>query len=203
MTPGNPQILTCPFCGTEKQIMSLVSGNTFGAEYWSDNKQIARMLPEISYIQKCPHCGKYYIKSRQDVKYAKEGWSFDQGLLTFAEIKEAYNQIAGEGFVNRQEESNVRMMLFHAYNDFYYRKEQSHDVDPSDHKMFVEHGLWLINNLITDDVLKAEFYREIGLMEKAKQCLSNVKSDDDFINEIVQSVRERIDSNDSKVFRIR
>ena len=72
MTPGNPQILTCPFCGTEKQIMSLVSGNTFGAEYWSDNKQIARMLPEISYIQKCPHCGKYYIKSRQDVKFAKE-----------------------------------------------------------------------------------------------------------------------------------
>ena len=76
-------------------------------------------------------------------------------------------------------------------------------MDPSDHNMFVEHGLWLINNLITDDVLKAEFYREIGLMEKAKQCLSNVKSDDDFINEIVQSVRKRIDSNDSKVFRIR
>ena len=50
MMPGNPRILICPFCGTEKQIMSLISGNTFGAELWSDNKQIAPMLPEISYV---------------------------------------------------------------------------------------------------------------------------------------------------------
>ena len=32
MKPGISQILICPFCGTEKQIMSLISGNTFGAE---------------------------------------------------------------------------------------------------------------------------------------------------------------------------
>ena len=74
MMPGNPQILTCPFCGKEKEIMSLVSGNTFGSELWSDNKQIAPMLPEISYVQKCPHCGKYFIKGRQAVKYAKDGY---------------------------------------------------------------------------------------------------------------------------------
>lgn len=51
MLPGNPQILTCPFCGKEKEIMSLMSGNTRGIIRWSDNKQIARMLPEISYVQ--------------------------------------------------------------------------------------------------------------------------------------------------------
>lgn len=28
--------------------------DTFVAELWSDNKQIAPMLPEISYVQKCP-----------------------------------------------------------------------------------------------------------------------------------------------------
>lgn len=49
MLPGNPQILTCPYCGQTKNIMSLLSGNTFGAQLWSDNKQIAPMLPEISY----------------------------------------------------------------------------------------------------------------------------------------------------------
>lgn len=203
MTPGNPQILTCPYCGNEKQIMSLASGNTFGAEYWSDNKQIAPMLPEISYIQKCPHCGKYYIKSRQEVRYAKDGWSFDQGLLSFAELKDAFHQIIDEGFVDRQEESHVRMMLFHAYNDYYYRKENTEEVDPSDYKLFVEQGLWLIENIVADNVLKAEFYREIGRIDEAKQCLSDVKSDDDFIKEIILSIQERIDVNDTKVFRIR
>lgn len=80
MLPGNPRILICPFCGTEKQIMSLISGNTFGAELWSDNKQIAPMLPEISYIQKCPHCGKYYITEnttlREDKSDVCQRWLF-------------------------------------------------------------------------------------------------------------------------------
>lgn len=44
MIPGSPQILTCPYCGKKKEIMSLVSGNTCGAVYWSDNKRIAPML---------------------------------------------------------------------------------------------------------------------------------------------------------------
>ena len=101
--PGNPQILTCPFCGKEKEIMSLVSGNTFGSELWSDNKQIAPMLPEISYVQKCPHCGKYFIKGRQAVKYAKDGYCFEKGLLTFPETKEAFAQLAKEGFIDEKE----------------------------------------------------------------------------------------------------
>ena len=124
MIPGNPRILVCPFCGKEKEIMSLVSGNTCGAEYWSDNKQIAPMLPEISYVQRCPHCRKYYITGRQEVRYAKEGYSFEKGLLDYPEMKEAYAQLSEEGFLNKKEEANVRMMLHHSYNDYYYRRNQ-------------------------------------------------------------------------------
>ena len=121
MKLGYPLILTCPFCGKEKKIMSLVSGNTFDSELWSDNKQIAPMLPEISYVQKCPHCGKYYIIRRQAVKFAKEGHSLETGRLTFSKMKEAFAQLAEEGFIDEKEEINVRMMLHHAYNDYYYR----------------------------------------------------------------------------------
>ena len=73
MLPGNPQILTCPYCGQTKEVMSLLSGNTFGAQLWSDNKRIAPMLPEISYVQKCLYCQKYFIRSRQEEVYAKSG----------------------------------------------------------------------------------------------------------------------------------
>ena len=128
MLPGNPRILVCPFCGKEKEIMSLVSGNTCGAELWSDNKQIAPMLPEISYVQRCPHCGKYYITGRQEVKYAKDGYSFEKGLLSYPEMKEAFVQLSEEGFLNKKEESNVRMMLHHATNDFYYRSDDNKEI---------------------------------------------------------------------------
>ena len=202
MIPGNPQILTCPFCGTEKQIMSLVSGNTIGAKVWSDNKQKAPMLPEISYVQKCPHCGKYYIMDRQDVKFAEDGYSVEDGLLTFPELKEAFAQLTEEGFIDKKEEGRVRMMLHHAYNDYYYRSGDKNAILEEDQKLFHENGLWLINNLITDDVMKAEFYREIGEMQAAKNILDSVKVENDFLKKIVSSIRERLENNNCQVFRI-
>lgn len=202
MNPGNPRILVCPFCGKEKEIMSLISGNTFGAEIWSDNKQIAPMLPEISYVQKCPHCGKYYITGRQKVKYAKDGHSFDQGLLTFPEMKEAFVQLSEEGFVNEKEETNVRMMLHHAYNDYYYRSDDNKEVSAEDKKLFRENGIWLIDNLITDSVLKAEFYREIGDFEIAHDILESVEVEDEFLKRIVSLIQDRLQNNDCRVFKI-
>ena len=206
MKLGNPLILTCPFCGKERKIMSLVSGNTFDSELWSDNKQIAPMLPEISHVQKCPHCGKYYIMrrlGRQAVKIAKEGCSYEEGHLTFSEMKEAFAQLSEEGFINKKEESNVRMMLHHAYNDYYYRNIDKKDILEEDKILFRENGLWLINNLITDNVMKAEFYREIGDMETAKNILDSIVVEDGFQKQIVSSIRNRLEVNNSEVFKIR
>lgn len=202
MMPGKPRILICPFCGTEKQIMSLISGNTFGAELWSDNKQIAPMLPEISYVQKCPHCGKYYITGRQEVKYAKDGYSFEKGLLTYPEMKEAFTQLSEEGFLNEKEEINVRMMLHHAYNDYYYRTEEKKVISEEDKTLFHENGLWLINNLITDSVMKAEFYREIGEIDTAKSILDSITVEDEFLKRIVTGIKERLEVNNCQVFKV-
>lgn len=61
MIPGPPLRKECPYCQTVKELMSLVSGNTFSAEHWSDTKSIYPMLPTNSDVQKCPGCGKYYF----------------------------------------------------------------------------------------------------------------------------------------------
>jgi len=202
MTPGKPQILTCPFCGAKKEIMTLASGNTFGAEFWSDNKQIAPMLPEISLVQKCPKCGKYYIRTRQNVVYSEKGWCFEKGTLSFGEMKEAFHQLQEQGFEDEKEEINIRMMLHHAYNDYYYRNDDTHIVNEEDRKLFHENGQWLIKNLITDNVMKAEFYREIGEMEAAKSILDSIHVEDDFLKNISDEIIRRISNNDDKVFRI-
>lgn len=203
MNPGLPQILTCPHCGKKKEVMSLISGNTCGAEYWSDNKQIAPMLPEISYVQKCPHCGKYYIKARQKVEYAKEGWCFEKGLLTFPEMKDAYKQLCEEGLQNEKEEETLRTMLHHAFNDYYYRSnEDKKDITDEDKSLFHDNALWLIENLITDNLLKAEFYREIGEMKVAMSLLDSYNADNDFLKKIVSAIKKRINNNDCSVFRI-
>lgn len=202
MNPGNSRILICPFCGKKKEIMSLLSGNTFRAEMWSDNKQIAPMLPEISYVQRCPQCGKYYITERQELKYAKDSYSFDQGLLSYPEMKEAFIQLSEEGFVNEEEETKVRMMLHHAYNDYYYRSYDNKEINAEDKTLFHENGSWLIDNLITDNVLKAEFYREIGEFEVAHDILESVEVEDEFLKRIMTQIQERVQNNDCRVFKI-
>ena len=202
MNFGNSRILICPFCGKKKEIMSLLSGNTFRAEMWSDNKQIAPMLPEISFVQRCPQCGKYYITERQELKYAKDSYSFDQGLLSYPVMKEAFIQLSEEGFVNEEEETKVRMMLHHAYNDYYYRSYDNKEINAEDKTLFHENGSWLIDNLITGNVLKAEFYREIGEFEVAHDILESVEVEDEFLKRIMTQIQERVQNNDCRVFKI-
>ena len=202
MSPGHPQILTCPHCGQKKEIMSLRSGNTFGAKYWSDNKCIAPMLPEVSYVQRCPRCKKYFIRSRQKGVYAKSGFSGEQGLLSFAEIKEAFAQLSQEKFRDTEEEANVRMMLHHAYNDYYFRGGKQRAIDKADQKLFRENALWLIGNVFEDDVMKAEFYREAGDMKKARVLIENVTVNDEFMKKLVATIKEKIKKGETAVFLI-
>ena len=98
MMIGFSLVLTCPFCGTKKDVMSLMSGNTFGARLWSDKKQDAPMCPEVSWVQKCPHCGKYYILSRKEFVSSKTTMSSDLGELSLQEAKEALAQLIADSF---------------------------------------------------------------------------------------------------------
>ena len=203
MTPGFPQILTCPFCGKEKEIMTLASGNTFGAKYWSDNKQTAPMLPEISYVQKCDGCGKYFIRTRQEERFNEEGFSLEQGLLTFQETQEAFDQISREGFETKEEEATLRMMVHHAYNDYYHRSTEHHEITPDDWNMFVSNAKWLIDNFISDNILKAEFYRETGGFDNAIASLdAGEPYEDPFIKHMAGAIREKAKNKDLCVFQI-
>lgn len=202
MTPGPAQIIRCPFCGEIKKIMSLISGNTFGAEYWSDGKLIAPMLPEVSYVQKCPNCGKYYIISRQEEIYGEENdISFETGYLSFPEMKEAYRQLIEEG-CDVKEERTIHFLLHYAYNDYFCRTEDKNDETPDDIALFRANALWLIENAIFDDVLKAEFYREIGDFDEALLLLNNMTIEDEFKYDIANKIRLYIDKEETKVFRI-
>ena len=202
MLPGNPQILTCPYCGTEKEILSLLSGNTFGAELWSDNKRIYPMLPEISLIQKCPNCGKYYNRTKQEERYSDSSTTFECGTLSFPEMKEAFNQLSAEGFAYVYEVSSIRFMLHHAYNDYYFRNGDNKTIPEEDKSIFRTNAVWLIENVIEDNVLKAEYYREVGDFETAQFLIESYKTDDDFTKSIIEGIKERIANKDSKVFKI-
>ena len=76
----------------------------------------------------------------------------------------------------------------------------------ADKKLFQENALWLIGNFITDNVMKAEFYREAGDMEKAKDLIEKVTGGGDdfmFMKKNVATMKEKINKGDTGVFLIK
>jgi len=47
MIPGPGQVVACPRCEAEASYSTMISGNNFGARFWTDGRMIAPMLVEI------------------------------------------------------------------------------------------------------------------------------------------------------------
>lgn len=117
----------CPYCGVEKKLSNIVSGNTSFGKSWSDTRTFFPMLPRNYPIQKCPHCGKYYfLEDAEDAKrgnrlsnWLKSSFTDDDcnetGDLSFEEAKEAFYQLY-EG-ASDERKYLIRLLIVYAYND--------------------------------------------------------------------------------------
>ena len=215
MIPGTAILVKCPYCGTKKELMTLVSGNTFGAVYWSDNKQIAPMLPSASPVQKCPHCGKYYLKSKQESERGDTS-SFDTGDLSYPQWKEAFSQFISQSAqkglnrftaITEKDLVDIRFWLIHAYNDYYHRDKLA---EPSQEEYSFFCGV--VNDFIDafdwtsvkNPLMKAEFYREANEMEKCAEVLNSMSYGQlqDFEKVIYAGIKERMEKKDNVVFEL-
>lgn len=211
MQPGYARIVYCPYCGEKKELLSLMSGNTIGARYWSDLRMRAPMLPEVSPVQKCHHCGKYYLQYKQKSEHGEKP-SLEQGELSYPEWKEAYTQ-----FMNERENRNpiqkvdekdidmIRLRLIQAYNDYYYRDCVAE---------FSEEEWGYISNVIWDFIgsknkpdnlhplLIPELLREIGMLCEdffESECFENLEGFDKIYYD---GIRKRMEVDDTEVFEI-
>lgn len=184
MMPGPAIVLSCPFCGGKKEVMNLASGNTFGATVWSDGRRHYPMLPEVSPIQQCPHCKKYYFIDQAKVNYSDDPASamrsFNKlGKLTYKQLLEAYIQMDSLT-LTRMQRWTLHYQLLMAYNDAFRREPESVAYPPTEvdevlfHKV-VDALLEELRNGIdpTPDAerFQAEFLREIGRFEEAREVL--------------------------------
>jgi len=200
MNPGYAQILTCPHCGTKKEVLSLISGNTFGQTLWSDNKTIAPMLPKVSFVQKCPHCGKYYLLSRQETEYGKT-YSFELGELNYEETKEAWSMLKETEDLTENEKLNILIMQVWAFNDSYTRKNET--TAPTEEQAYIKGIIELLLKMDNvDDLLKAEFLRETGRFEEALELLNNYLAGNDFLEELKSRFKEHALASDTRPFII-
>ena len=207
MIPGPANILSCPFCGGTKEVMSLVSGNTFGGTVWSDTRREYPMLPEVSPVQQCPHCKKYYFIEQAKREYSKDPESemrsfMKLGNLSFQELKEAINQMESLS-LSKMQRWILNHQYFMAYNDAFRRQPETVAFPPSEedkafYLQIIEELLNGIDQSADYELFHAELLRETGRFEEAKEVLSHHTSEED--RWVVDAMLRHINDEDTKPF---
>lgn len=207
MIPGPANILCCPFCGGTKEVMSLVSGNTLGGTVWSDTRREYPMLPEVSPVQKCPHCKKYYFIEQARREYSKDPESemrsfMKLGNLSFHELKEAINQMESLS-LSKMQRWILNHQFFMAYNDAFRRRPEIVAFPPSEedeafYQKVIKELLDGIDQSADYELFHAELLRETGRFEEAKEVLSHHKNEED--RWVVDAMLRHINNEDTLPF---
>ncbi len=204
MNPGPANILSCPYCGGTKEVMTLISGNTFGGTVWSDTRRHYPMLPEVSPIQKCPHCGKYYFIEQANSRYADDiKYSGELGTLNYSELKEAKEQME-HLTLNPVQRWIINHLLFTAYNDEFRRPDKEKTLKiptEEDQQIFsttVEALLSGMNSSRDYELFHAELLREIGRFDEAKEILQWHRNEDE--RWVAEAMLRHIEKEDTLPF---
>lgn len=218
MLPGPPLLLECPKCGHEKRMMSIMSGNTFGAVQWCDLYMDAPMLPRLSPVQKCPECNSYFLLSKAKDRYDESEdapFSSDTGKLTYNEMKEAMSLLNNDS-ISKEDEITIRMELLHRYNDAFRLSLEEGDEDVIDalslkrdeadkklHQENIRALIPLLDKNINDNVLlTAELYREAGDFENCLETLDKYRPDSEYADSIARQIFMKARQEDDQVFQI-
>lgn len=135
MIPGNARVLKCPKCGKKKEVMTLISMHIYESTLWSDSKQdLGKMTPQVSPIQRCPRCGAFYFANRQPWKFGKD-CSFEQGRLSYEELKAAVAQFDADGDMTDDEKLTLLLMTVWGYNDVFTRDTLLGEIQRTEREM--------------------------------------------------------------------
>ena len=200
MLPDKETILVCPHCGTEKAVLSLASGNTIGGCQWWDFKTDYPMLPHVSYVQKCICCNKYFMMNQ--AKHRKGNrYSFEQGLLSYGEMREALAQLKDS--LEGPDRMDLLLEYVWAYNDAFQREQMDSCPQPDDAQL--EEFRTVVRDLIAalppeSRIIHAEFLREAKFFEKALEIVDHEDvPNDPILRELSTIIREKSIHRDSTV----
>lgn len=194
MLPDKCKLAVCPHCGHKKEIVNLISGNTFGSKMWSDARRISPMFLSPSPIQKCPNCEHFFFLSDVQIEDG-ESYSFQTGWLTFEESVKALDELDGGKL------AFVAVLVLWAYNDIF-----RNDGEPTEEQSRVLKDKLTEclkdESMLGNPMMMAEMYRTIGEYDECIRILNDFSADNDFVEGIKQAMLEKAKNRDNRVFEI-
>jgi hypothetical protein len=189
MIPGPNRMYKCPECGHLLKKGSIISGNTFGAELYSDGKSIATMLPEFPDLTKCKKCDAiFWLSTLKEIEISqwddgnRSHW-INADNAEFLSIEE-YNKVLDNGLAeSKEEELFIRQQIWWAYNDR-KRADKPLFTDENDEIKYGNNCHKLIalldQNDLNQKIMIAEIKRNLGDFESCVDIIKNI--DDNELN---------------------
>ena len=187
MIPGPDIIITCPKCEALSRVPSLTSGNTFGAELWTDGKVIAPSMRVAPRITRCHQCdGFFWIEDATEAGqiyfFSKDGdvprsWreAREITILTETQLLDALDEGLGD---TPSREYQLRIDAWWAFNDSQRGSDQAGHA-PVDRESRRGKNMTRLSEFDTGDGFedsfdKAEIARQFGDFEGAIRILDAI-----------------------------
>ncbi|MFH0924447.1 MAG: HEAT repeat domain-containing protein [bacterium] len=170
--PGPNIIKRCPHCGQLIIEGSAISGNTFGAQFWTDGKVEAAMLPGLLRLVGCPGCSSFFWLDEAQV-IDNEELSNETIKSYIIPSKDDYYSLLDHPPKDLAKEKYIRIRAWWASNDERRNNKDTKAINLSGQAVKNLESLYdLLSNKDPEDRLtKAEVARELGQFEGALRLL--------------------------------
>jgi hypothetical protein len=207
MIPGPAHIYQCPNCGKYLKNRSLRSGNTFGAQLFSDGKRIAPMLPDFPNLTKCKKCnsifwlsnlkeiGIYDYWDSKNLEWENADW------VDFLGIKDLYRAL--EITKNKKEETIIRQQIWWTFNDR-VRAGKEIFIEENDSDLWEQNCSLLLNlfdkNDVNQQIMIAELFRNLGRFEHCMELINSLSNNFDWLK---KQFKIECTNKNTKVFALK
>lgn len=215
MIPGPDIILACPHCNALARHGSLLSGNTFGEQLWTDGKRVAPMCPFPPAYVRCRSCrGFHWLDDARRV--GRIPGPFDENpdaevppeWLAAPEVEEptpaGYLEAIETGAIDPEPELDMRVRAMwrgnapfreHAPSDAAHARAVDAPVDAEARRLNLEAIVDLLADADGDRLLmRAEALRELGRFDEAVAALDRVEGEG--FQKVVSALRRYCEAGD-------
>jgi hypothetical protein len=204
MIPGPAIILSCPNCGQYAKKRTIISGNTFGSQLWSDGKKISPMMPDFPSLVLCKKCDQFYwVRKELQVEEVRDHRELETKYRdidyvefpTFHQYFKVLETIPAERY--------IRLKIWWAFND-YFRNGHQNKITPEMQKLNTENLIALLKILNEADdndlLMKTEIFRQLGFFDESKQLLYRMNNKD--LTWVKERLLVKIGNHSEHVFQL-
>lgn len=179
MLPGPTSLRKCSHCDSLIPERSLMSGNTFGAVYWTDGKRDAPMLPDEPVLVKCGGCSAVvWLEDLPVVRVIpfRESTRADWAGVrdsTSPTFEECANYLASAA-PDRERTRDIRTIMWWMKNDARRSGKNEAALTAAEATNMRELLALLPKNEPSSLLMTAEIHRELGEFDAALAVLNQV-----------------------------